>query len=87
MRMPKLQEMSFLETLFLIECLQTFSACQADPTGGRGISPFLFLFFSRSSRMSHLVVATDLRSTLKMSGNTTITSKTMPKIITSRIIY
>jgi hypothetical protein len=33
MRMPKLQEVSFLETL---ECLQTFSACQADSTGGRG---------------------------------------------------
>ncbi|NP_001369768.1 uncharacterized protein LOC668525 isoform 2 [Mus musculus] len=42
---------------------------------------------SRSSRMSCLVVATDLRSTLKMSGNTTIISKTMSKIITSRIIY
>ena len=47
----------------------------------------LFLFFSQSSRMSRLVVPTDLRSTLKMSGNTTITNKTMPKIITSRIIY
>lgn len=60
------------------------------------ISPFILsyfiffnlsLFLSRSFRMSRFVVATDFRSTLKMSGNTMITNKVMPKIITSRIIY
>ena len=83
----RLQEESFLETLLPHEWLLSLSACPVDSTRERSISPFLFLFFSRSSRMSRLIVATDLRSTLKMSGNTTITSKTMPKIITSRIIY
>jgi hypothetical protein len=37
--------------------------------------------------MSRLMVATDLRRTLKMSGNTMITNKIMPVIIASKIIY
>ena len=84
---------SFLETFSSWENFQTF-ICQADSTGVPGIPPFFFLiidklslFLSWSSRMSRFVVATDLRSTLKMSGNTMITNKVMPKIITSRIIY
>ena len=92
--MPGPREGSFLETLCFMNQLPSFRFVKLTPPESLAFHPFFFLiidnlslFLSRSSRMSRFVVATDLRSTLKMSGNTMITNKVMPKIITSRIIY
>ena len=77
---------------FLMSSFLAFLPHKLTPPECPGISPFLIfnilsLFLSQCSRMYHFVIATDLRSTLKMSGNTMITNKIMPKIITCRIIY
>ena len=77
---------------FLMSSFLAFLPQKLTPPECPGISPFLIfnilsLFLSQCSRMYHFVIATDLRSTLKMWGNTMITNKVMPKIITSRIIY
>jgi hypothetical protein len=76
MRTPKLQEVSFLETLFLVECLQTFSACQADLTGGRGTLRYL------SFRM---LKAVRKKSQVTYKGRpTTITPDFLPETMKAR---
>jgi hypothetical protein len=86
MRTPRLQEVSFCETLASRVLARLLSLSSRLHRSMRGIPPVLLLF-SWSSRMSRLVVATDFRSALKMSGNTMITNKIVPIIIANRIIY
>jgi hypothetical protein len=73
--------------LFALRVLSGLSACQAGYTElCIAFSPFHFNFQPKFQNVP-LVIATDLRSTLKMSGNTMITNNIMPIIIVSRIIY
>jgi hypothetical protein len=87
MRTPKFQEVSFRETLCLVSAPRPLSLPSKLHWSVCSILPLSFLYFCRSSGMSHLIVATDLKSALKMSGNTMITKKIMPIIVASRIIY
>jgi hypothetical protein len=85
--MPRFQEAEFRWNSLPRECFQASWPVKQTSLEWADHSPAFVLFFSRSSRMSCFIVATDLRSTLKMSGNTMITNKIMPIIIASRIIY
>jgi hypothetical protein len=66
--------------------LPGLSACQADFTGVC-VAFYAFCFYFSAEVPECPVIATDLRSTLKMSVNIMITNKIMPIIIARRIIY
>ena len=68
--MPGPREGSFLETLCLMSASRLLSLPSRLHWSVHSISPFLY--FCQSYGMSCLIAAIDLRSALKMSGNTMI---------------